>query len=58
VKPRYTDLHKYPNGYTPSHATDISERVRKHLRAVREQQKANAEEAKEKTVQLPRKAHG
>jgi len=36
MKPRYTDSHKYPNGYVPAAATDISKlfaRVRAQLKA-------------------------
>ena len=38
--------------YTPSYATDLSERVRRHLREVRKLQKANQREVAAKVQPL------
>jgi hypothetical protein len=41
VKPKFTDGHKYPHGYTPSGSTDVRrtfERVRREQRAKAEQE--------------------
>ena len=38
--------------YTPSYATDLSERVRKHLREVRKLQRQDALERAEKVIPL------
>ena len=44
MKVKFTDAHKYPHGYMPSHATDIRERFERMKREAR----ANAKEAAEK----------
>lgn len=49
MKPKFTDLHKYPHGYTSAAATDITatlERARKRL-------KLQQEALNEKVTQLP-----
>jgi len=44
VKPRYTDAQKYPHGYKPACETDIG----RTFERIRRQQKANADEVKQK----------
>jgi hypothetical protein len=51
VKPKFTDEHKYPNGYTPSGATDI----RKTFDRAKKRIAANAEERAVKVEQLTTK---
>jgi hypothetical protein len=44
TKPRYTDRHRYPNGYTPSDRTDIAKTWAK----AREQLEKDKQERAEK----------
>lgn len=44
MKPRYTDMHKYPHGYKAACDTDIG----RTFERIRRQQKANAAEVKHK----------
>jgi hypothetical protein len=42
LKPKFTDLDKYPNGYTPSNKTDVKktfERIKKQQQQIRQEQK-------------------
>ena len=51
-KPRFTDLRRYPHGYTPASETDVG----KTFRRIRDQQSKNLAEAKAKTIPLKRSA--
>ena len=48
MKPRFTDIARYRNGYTPSGKTDI----RKTFNRIRAEQEKNAAEAKIKVAPL------
>lgn len=50
--PRYTDIHKYANGYRKSTNTDIAATFRR----IRAEQARNAEEAKLKVQPMKRAA--
>jgi ABC-type Zn uptake system ZnuABC Zn-binding protein ZnuA len=42
AKPKFTDLDKYPNGYTPANKSDIRktfERIKKQQQQIRQEQK-------------------
>jgi len=48
LKPKFTDLERYPAGYTPSNKTD----VRKTFARIREQQAKNEAEVKAKVTPM------
>ena len=52
MKPRFTDLHRYRFGYTPSGKTDI----RKTFARIRAEQNRNLAEAEVKVAPLKRAA--
>ena len=59
MKPiRYTDQHRYPNGYRKAAETNVEatfKRARQEQKAKAAQQAANQAEAQSKTLHLPRK---
>lgn len=55
MKPKYTDRYRYPEGYVPSHETDVGVRFRRLERERREREaeaKRIAAEAEAKVEQL------
>jgi hypothetical protein len=53
VKPRFTDLDKYPNGYTPANKTDLA----KTFKRIKEQQERIKKEKEVKVTKLNWRAH-
>jgi hypothetical protein len=53
VKPKFTDLDKYPNGYTPSNKTD----VKKTFERIKKQQEQIKKEKEVKVTKLNWRAH-
>ena len=51
-EPRYTDLHRYPNGYTPANQTN----VKATFDRVEAQRKAAAKERLEKCIEMKRRS--
>ncbi|MHB1326891.1 MAG: hypothetical protein ACYC2K_01695 [Gemmatimonadales bacterium] len=49
MKPKYTDLHKYPEGYTPAKKQG-PDYLKKKFDAIRRQQKAEAEKPRVRIV--------
>lgn len=56
--PRFTDLHRYPQGYTPASATNIEatfRRARTEQKAKAEQEARNKAERQDKVCRMGRK---
>jgi hypothetical protein len=53
AKPKFTDLDKYPNGYTPSNKTD----VKKTFERIKKQQEQIKKEKEVKVTKLNWRAH-
>lgn len=57
MKPKYTDTHRYPRGYNPSH--DMGPNYLKtKFEAIRRQQRQNEEERKAKVKIIPKERLG